>query len=109
VFRAFRDAAGNQFERIFEGDMAGDTEASHWVTAFEASGHSRWVYLPAWPPVCVSGEHGGLCVTEFAALGDRWTFIMPADLPVSIVAYMVAWSSGFLAFIWIFVVGTLWW
>jgi hypothetical protein len=34
---------------------------------------------------------------------------MPADLPVSIVAYMVAWSSGFLAFIWIFVVGTLWW
>lgn len=35
---------------------------------------------------------------------------MTADLPISIVAYVLAFSSNStLAVVWIFVVGTLWW
>ena len=38
-----------------------------------------------------------------------WEFVMMADLPVSLVAYFLAWKYGLFAMIWIFVVGTLWW
>lgn len=41
--------------------------------------------------------------------GFTWEIVMLADLPLSIVAYLLAWKYGLLAAIWIFVVGTCWW
>jgi hypothetical protein len=38
-----------------------------------------------------------------------WEMVMVLDLPLSIVAYMLAWKYGLVAAIWIFVVGTWWW
>ena len=35
--------------------------------------------------------------------------VMLVDLPLSIIAYLLAWKYGLLAAIWIFVVGTWWW
>ena len=48
-------------------------------------------------------------ISEFQHLGIVWTWIMMADLPISIVAYGLAWQHGALAAIWIFVAGTYWW
>lgn len=41
--------------------------------------------------------------------GFTWEMVMLADVPLSIVAYLLAWKYGLLAAIWIFVVGTWWW
>jgi len=41
--------------------------------------------------------------------GSVWALVIVADLPISIVTYIVAWKYPLLAAIWIFVAGTLWW
>lgn len=42
--------------------------------------------------------------------GVLWTFITNADLPISIVAAVLAFSGNpTLGVVWIFVAGTLWW
>jgi hypothetical protein len=41
--------------------------------------------------------------------GIVWEFVMLADLPISLVAYFLAWKNGLFSMIWIFVAGTLWW
>jgi hypothetical protein len=70
-------------------------------------GGSRWVYVL---PII----HFLACFSIFIAYlipyaGIFWTFILVLDLPISLVYYGLAWRNGFLAAIWIFVVGTLWW
>jgi len=42
-------------------------------------------------------------------LGIVWTFVMLADLPISLVAFGLAWKHGLLAAMWVVVAGTLWW
>lgn len=51
----------------------------------------------------------GLIFPRLHFLGIIWGFIMLFDLPTSIVAYALAFHYSFLAGVWIFVVGTLWW
>jgi hypothetical protein len=41
--------------------------------------------------------------------GFVWIIVMLVDLPVSLVAYALAWKFGVLAAVWIFVAGTGWW
>jgi len=41
--------------------------------------------------------------------GFAWMIVMLADLPVSLVAYALAWKYGLLAAVWIFIAGTWWW
>lgn len=41
--------------------------------------------------------------------GFPWMVVMLVDLPVSLVAYALAWKYGVLAALWIFVAGTGWW
>jgi hypothetical protein len=49
-------------------------------------------------------------IPELQALGGSvWIYIMVADLPISFVAYGLAWQHGGLAATWIVVAGTLWW
>jgi hypothetical protein len=57
------------------------------------------------------------CLTSYVSLlipglqflGILFTFILLADLPVSLLAYGLGWHYPTLAGIWIFVAGTLWW
>ena len=73
--------------------------------------HWRWVYL-------LPALHLGACFFALLTyllppglqfLAIVWTYIMLADLPVSFLAYLLAWQYGGLAMIWILVAGTLWW
>jgi hypothetical protein len=69
-----------------------------------------WVYL-------LPTLHLGACLVSFIGLvipglqyaGILITFILAADLPISVPAYALAWKHGVLAVIWIFVAGTSWW
>jgi hypothetical protein len=70
----------------------------------------RWVYLL---PIlhfcaCCTGMLG-LIFPGLQHLGIIWGFIMLFDLPISIVAYALAFHYSLLAGAWILTVGTLWW
>jgi hypothetical protein len=51
----------------------------------------------------------GIVVLNLQTLAITWSFIMLADLPISIVAYALAWKYSWLAMIWIVGAGTVWW
>jgi len=51
----------------------------------------------------------GLLIPELQVLGIIWSFIMLADLPISIVAYAMGWKYSWIGVIWIIGAGTLWW
>jgi uncharacterized membrane protein len=61
--------------------------------------------------------HLSACLTSYVGeifpklehLGIIFTFVLIADLPVSLVTYFAAWKYGLFAEIWTVVVGTLWW
>lgn len=70
----------------------------------------RWVYLVPLIHVCACLiSMIGLIVPSLQYLGISWSFIMLADLPISLVAYGLGWKYSVLADLWIFVAGTLWW
>jgi len=72
--------------------------------------HSRWVYL-------LPSLHLGACLLTFIGfvipslqyLAILFTFIVLADLPISVPYYALAWKYGGLAVTWIFLAGTIWW
>jgi hypothetical protein len=55
------------------------------------------------------------CILHFVTpqwdyvFGFVWMIVMLVDLPVSVVAYGLAWKYGVLAALWVFVAGTAWW
>ena len=51
----------------------------------------------------------GHLIPSLQYLGIVWAGIMLVDLPISLVAFALAWKYSALATAWIFVVGTLWW
>jgi hypothetical protein len=51
----------------------------------------------------------GYLIPSLQNLGRIFPFILLADLPFSIVAYVLAWKYPALTAFWIFVGGTLWW
>jgi hypothetical protein len=72
---------------------------------------SRRVYiLPAIHlSLCVI-SYVGLLIPALSQVGIVWTFIMLGDLPLSIFAYIFAFSNhSLLALLWIIGVGTWWW
>jgi len=75
-----------------------------------ATKRSRWVYfLPTLHLCAYAASMGGLLVKALQPLGLAASFIMLADIPISLVAYALAWKYSSLAAVWILVVGTLWW
>jgi hypothetical protein len=42
-------------------------------------------------------------------MGILFTFVQVADLPISLLSYLIGWKYSALAVIWIFVAGTYWW
>jgi hypothetical protein len=51
----------------------------------------------------------GLLIPSLQHLGILFPFVLLADLPISLLAYGLAWKYSALAVIWIFVAGTFWW
>jgi len=62
----------------------------------------RWVYLLPIVHLFVSLiSMIGMITLRLSSLGVAWSFTMLADLPISLVAYMVAWKYSWLAALWI--------
>ncbi len=73
-------------------------------------GVGRWVYaLPLLHLCACFVSISGYVIPHLQYWGIAFTFILLFDLPVSIVAYALAWKYPTIAMAWIFVVGTLWW
>src|SRR5260370_24857596 len=71
---------------------------------------SRWVYvLPSLHLFACLTSYVGLLIPSLQHLGILFSFVMLADLPISLLAYGLAWKYSALAVIWIFVAGTFWW
>lgn len=71
---------------------------------------SRWVYiLPLLHLFAYVATLTVMLIPPLQPLGIVGSYILLADLPVSLVAYMLAWKYSLLATIWILIVGTLWW
>lgn len=80
------------------------------ITRLKSSHHKRWVYfLPLLHFCACIGSYIGLVIPNLQFLGIAWSFIMLADLPISVPAYALAFHSTLLAALWILVAGTLWW
>ena len=48
-------------------------------------------------------------VPSLQHLAFGWVILMLVDLPVSVVAYALAWKHGVIAGVWVVVAGTVWW
>jgi hypothetical protein len=51
----------------------------------------------------------GLLIPSLQYFGILFTFVLIADIPVSIPAYLFGWKYSALAVVWVFIAGTLWW
>jgi len=51
----------------------------------------------------------GMVIPSLQYLGIIQSFMLLADLPISILAYVLAFNSPGLAALWMLVGGTLWW
>jgi hypothetical protein len=70
----------------------------------------RWVYvLPFVHFFLYLFTLSVVVVPRFPSLAVAGGFIMLADLPISLVAYALAWKYSSLAALWILIVGTAWW
>ncbi len=70
----------------------------------------RWVYFPPLFHLSLcSLVVLGLTVPDLKSSVTTWNFLMLADLPISLVAFALAWNHSSLAAVWIAVAGTLWW
>ncbi len=71
---------------------------------------SKWIYtLPTLHLCACLASMLGYVFPSVQYLGIMWTYVMLADIPISLVAFAFAWKHGTLAAIWILIVGTLWW
>lgn len=76
----------------------------------EVQRRSRWVYfLPLLHLFIYVAGTVALYIPGLQQLGIVTSYIMLADLPISFVADMIVWNYGYLAALWILIVGTLWW
>ena len=73
-------------------------------------GRLRWAHsLPILHLCACFTSILGMVIPALRYLALGWGYIMIIDLPISIVAYALAFKASPLAYIWIIVVGTLWW
>jgi hypothetical protein len=71
---------------------------------------SRWIYLLPSLHLCAClTSYVGLLIPSLQHLGMLFTFVLLADLPISLPAYFLGWKYSTFAAIWIFLPGTLWW
>ena len=71
---------------------------------------SKWVYVPPSVHLCACLiSYLGLLIPSLQYFGILFTFVLIADLPISIPAYLFGWRYSALAAAWVFIAGTLWW
>src|ERR1700730_14439780 len=71
---------------------------------------SRWIYfLPSLHLSACLISFVGILIPSLQYIGILFTFILAADLPISLPAYFLAWKYPAFGLIWVFVVGTAWW
>jgi len=51
----------------------------------------------------------GILLPSVQYFGILFTFVLLADLPISLPAYFMVWKYPVLSGIWIFAAGTFWW
>jgi len=51
----------------------------------------------------------GILIPSLQFLGILFTFVLLADLPVSLPAYVLGWKYSMIGATWIFLAGTSWW
>jgi hypothetical protein len=74
------------------------------------NGVRRWVYiLPVFHLCACFVSMIGYVIPSLEYWAIAFTYILMLDLPISVVAYALAWKHPAIATTWIFVVGTLWW
>ncbi|MGA7060155.1 MAG: hypothetical protein WBY69_02980 [Candidatus Acidiferrales bacterium] len=78
---------------------------------FKVTSHRHSVYLFPLAHLCLClVSIPGYVIPNLHYWGILWTFITNADLPISIVAAVLAFNGNpTLGVVWIFVAGTLWW
>jgi hypothetical protein len=70
----------------------------------------RWVhFLPILHLCACLISYVGLLLPSLQNLLILFTFVLLADLPISLPTYFLGWKYPALAVIWIFVAGTFWW
>ena len=71
---------------------------------------NRWIYLPPTIHLCAHLiSYIGLLIPNLQYFAFLFTFVLVADLPISIPAYLFGWRYSGFAVMWIFTGGTLWW
>ena len=76
----------------------------------QRSRHSRWVYvLPIVHLSVCALSFVGFVMRTLQSLAIAFEFLWVADLPLSIVGFILTWQHPTLAMIWMVSVGTLWW
>jgi hypothetical protein len=74
------------------------------------SRNRRWIYLLPSLHVCACLiSYIGLLLPSLQYFGILFTFVLLADLPISVLAYLFGWKYPALAVMWTFVAGTAWW
>jgi hypothetical protein len=72
--------------------------------------HLRWFHLlPIFHLCACLISYVGLLLPSLEYFGILFTFVLLADLPVSLPAYFLGWKYPAIAVTWIFVAGTFWW
>lgn len=80
------------------------------MSATNSPDRKTWTYfLPALHLCACFISMLGHLIPSLQYLGIVWAGIMLVDLPISLVAFALAWKYSALATAWILVVGTLWW
>jgi hypothetical protein len=69
----------------------------------------RWILIAPTIHMVLCLAALGYMVPGFGSLGLIFSFLLIVDFPVSFVYGLLAWVNGAIAFMWLIVVGTLWW
>src|ERR1700722_13797408 len=80
------------------------------MNATNSPDRKTWTYFLPFLHLCACFiSMLGHLIPSLQYLGIVWTGIMLVDLPISLVAFALAWKYSALATAWILVVATLWW
>jgi hypothetical protein len=70
----------------------------------------RWFhFLPIFHLCVCLISFAGILLSRLPTFAIIFWYVMMADLPISLPAFLVAWESQVLAATWVCVAGTFWW
>jgi hypothetical protein len=70
----------------------------------------KWRYvLPSIHLFACVTSYIGLLIPQLQFVGILFTYVLLADLPISLPAYFLGWKYPALSVTWVLVAGTIWW